>query len=73
MAQAKTTLTGIDMKPIKCYAIRMGKGYVKFDTPMGFKTLTFTSKVKAKLHLQSLPDKRLGRVCKLAISIKEIP
>ena len=60
------------MKPVKCYAIRMGKGYVKFDTPMGFKTLTFTSKAKAKLHLQSLPDHRLGTVCKIAISTKEI-
>ena len=50
----------------------MGKGYVKFDTPMGFKTLTFTSKAKAKLHLQSLPDHRLGTVCKIAISMKEI-
>ena len=60
------------MKLVKCYAIRMGKGYLKFDTPMGFKTLTFTSKAKAKLHLQSLPKKRLGNVCKIAISVKEI-
>lgn len=56
---------------IKVYAIRSRRGYVKYETPTGFKTLTFTSKHKAKLHLQSLPN-HTGYVCKLLITIKEI-
>jgi hypothetical protein len=56
---------------IKVYAIKSRRGYVKYETPTGFKTLTFTSKHKAKLHLQSLPN-HPGDVCKLLITIKEI-